>query len=33
LAFNAFLRLGEILVRSSQDQNTVVQVQDVHFFL
>lgn len=32
LAFSAFLRLGEILVRSRQDQNTVVQVQDVKIF-
>ena len=29
LAFSAFLRLGEILVRSSQDRNKVIQVQDV----
>jgi hypothetical protein len=29
LAFSAFLRLGEILVRYSQDRNNVVQLQDV----
>ena len=29
LAFSAFWRLGEILVRSSQDRNKVVQVQGV----
>ena len=29
LAFGAFLRLGEILVRSSQNRNKVVQLQDV----
>lgn len=31
LAFHAFLRLGEILVRSSEDFGKVVQVQDVSF--
>lgn len=31
LAFSAFLRLGEILIRSKQDCTKVVQVQDICF--
>lgn len=31
LAFNALLRLGEILIRSSKDIHRVIQVQDTYF--
>jgi hypothetical protein len=31
LAFNAFLRLGEILVRSPKEAGSVIQKQDVTF--
>jgi hypothetical protein len=32
LAFNALLRLGEILIRSSKDIHRVIQFQDTYFF-
>jgi hypothetical protein len=31
LAFNALLRLGEILIRSSKDIHRVIQFQDTYF--